>query len=165
MSTKLELIHGAYAELGLAEYVFDISPDEIATGLQRLDRMAAEFETKGIRVGYNLPPSVRDSNEKDEAGIPDWAESAFITNLALRLAPTLGKSVSVDTRIAADNGFEALLIGNYEIPQMQYPRHMPIGTGNRRNIKTQTFFAPVERITTVHDAVLEPGNDQFPEST
>ncbi|MGF6643118.1 packaged DNA stabilization gp4 family protein [Paraburkholderia sp. GAS82] len=165
MTKKLELIHAAYAELGLAEYVFDLQPEELTTGLHRLDRMAAEWDALGIRIGYNLPASVRESNANDEACIPDWAEDPFITNLALRIAPTIPKQVSIDTRIAARAGYNILLIGNYEIPQMQYPRQMPIGTGNRRNVKNQTYFAPVERVTTTHDAILEPSGNPFPDIT
>jgi hypothetical protein len=165
MTKKLELIHGAYTELGLANYVFDIQPEEITVALHRLDRMAGEWDALGIRIGYNLPPSVRESNANDEAGIPIWAEDTFIANLALRIAPTIPKQVSSDTRIAAKTGYNTLLVGNYEIPQMQYPRQMPIGTGNRRNVKNQTFFAPVERVTTTHDAVLEPSGNPFQDIT
>jgi hypothetical protein len=165
VTKKLELIHAAYAELGLANYVFDLQPEEITTALHRLDRMMAQLDAMGVRIGYNLPPSASASSSNDEACIPDWAEDPVITNLALRIAPTIPKAVAPDTRIAAKNGWNALLVGNYEIPEMQYPRHLPIGTGNRRNVKTQTFFAPVERTTTTHDAILEPSGNPFPDST
>jgi hypothetical protein len=145
--------------------VFDLTPEEGTTALHRLDRMAAMWDAKGIRVGYNLPAATADSNLDDEACIPGWAEDPFITNLALRIAPTVGKTVSLDTRKAARDSYNALLVGNYEIPQMQFPRHMPIGTGNRRNVKNQTFFAPTERVTTTHDAVLEPTGNPFPDIT
>lgn len=164
MATKLELIEGAYEELGLAGYVFDLEPEEITTALNRLDRQAAKWDAKGIRLGYNLPSCAEESSPNDEAGIPDWAEEPFITNLALRLAPTVGKQVSLDTRIAARDGYKALLMGDYSIPQMQMPRQMPIGTGNRRNTKNQQFFAPVDRVTTTHDALLEPSGNPWPDS-
>lgn len=164
MATKLELINAAYGELGLAEYVFDITPEEQTTALNRLDRMMATWDSKGIRIGYNLPSSASDSSINDDAGIPDWAEEPLIANLALRLAPTVGKQVALDTRKVAREGYNALLIGNYEIPQMQMPRQMPMGTGNRRNVKNQTFFAPVDRVTTTHDALLQPSGNPWPDS-
>ncbi|WP_175770566.1 packaged DNA stabilization gp4 family protein [Burkholderia anthina] len=158
MSTKKHLVESAYAEIALAGYVFDLQPEELETGLRRLDWLGAEWDALGIRVGYNIADH-DGSSLNDESGVPDWAENAYITNLALRLAPTLGKQVSPDTRIAAREGKRALLIGNYEIPQMQMPRHMSIGTGNRRNTKTQVFFATKQRLTTTHDAELEPGGE------
>ncbi|MEZ7524011.1 packaged DNA stabilization gp4 family protein [Burkholderia vietnamiensis] len=164
MATKRELVEAAYEEIGLAGYVFDLTDEERDTALRRLDRLASQWDAKGIRLGYNLPPSADASSLDDDAGIPDWAEQAFYTNLALRLAPTVGKQVSQDTRIAARDGYRTLLMGNYEIPQMQMPRHMPIGTGNRRNTKNQQFFAPVDRVTTTHDATLEPSGNPWPDS-
>ncbi len=159
MTTKQELVDGAYEEIALAGYVFDLSPEERETGLRRLDRLAAEWDALGIRVGYNIAAADGSSLE-DDSGLPDWAVNAYITNLALRLAPTIGKQVTPDTRIAARDGKRALLIGNYEIPQMQMPRQMPIGTGNRRNTKTQVFFATKERVTTTHDADLNIGAEE-----
>lgn len=159
MATKQELVEGAYEEIALAGYVFDLSDEELNTGLRRLDRLAAEWDALGIRVGYNIA-GADGSNLDDDSGLPDWAENAYITNLALRIAPTVGKQVLPDTRIAARDGKRALLIGNYEIPQMQMPRQMPIGTGNRRNTKTQVFFATKERVTTTHDADLNIGAEE-----
>jgi hypothetical protein len=156
MTTKLELIEDAYAEIGLANYVFDLQPEELTAALNRLDRMAAGFDARGIRLGYNLPSSAGASSTNDIAGIPDWAEDAFITNLALRLAPSKGKQVSPDLRTAARAGYKTLLMGDYSIPKMQMPRTMPIGSGNRRATKNQQFYTPVNRVTTTHDALLEP---------
>ena len=160
MSTKQHLVESAYEELGLAGYVFDLEPEELETGLRRCDRLGAEWDALGIRIGYNIADH-DGSSLNDESGVPDWAENAFVTNLALSIAPTIGKQPSPSTILAARRGLRALLIGNYEIPQMQMPRHMPIGTGNRRNTKTQVFFATKERLTTTHDAELEPGGESM----
>lgn len=162
MITKGELVAAAYEEIALAGYVFDLTSEERDTALKRLERMAAAWDARGIRIGYNLAGSQASLN--DAAGIPDWAEEAFYTNLAKRIAPTLGKQLSAETMRAAADGYRTLLIGNYEIPQMQMPRHMPIGLGNRRNTKNQQFFAPVDRVTTTNDAPLEPSGNPWPDS-
>ncbi|AVR10299.1 MULTISPECIES: packaged DNA stabilization gp4 family protein [pseudomallei group] len=162
MTTKGELVAAAYEEIALAGYVFDLTSEERDTALKRLERMAAAWDARGIRIGYNLAGSQASLN--DAAGIPDWAEEAFYTNLAKRIAPTLGKQLSAETMRAAADGYRTLLIGNYEIPQMQMPRHMPIGLGNRRNTKNQQFFAPVDRVTTTNDAPLEPSGNPWPDS-
>lgn len=164
MATKGEMVEAAYEEIALAGYVFDLTDEERESALRRLDRMMASWDARGIRIGYNIPASADESSLSDDCGIPDWAEEPCYTNLALRIAPTIGKQVAADTRIAARAGYRTLLMGDYEIPQMQMPRHMPIGTGNRRNTKNQQFFAPVDRVTTTHDATLQPSGNPWPDS-
>lgn len=159
MTTKEDLVNAAYAEISLAGYVFDIDPEEKQTALMRLERMAAAMDARGIRIGYNLAGA--DAQLTDPVGIPDWAEEAYYTNLAKRLSVTLGKQLLPETLIAAKEGMETLLLGSMHIPQMQMPRHMPIGTGNRRNAKNQQFFNPVDRLTTRQDDVLEPSGDSW----
>lgn len=163
MTTKGDLVNAAYEEIALAGYVFDLTPEERNGALWRLERMASAWDARGIRLGYNLLGQLATLN--DPVGIPDWAEEAFYTNLARRIASTLGKQIHVDTARAAAEGFRTLcLVTQQSIPQMQMPRHMPIGLGNRRNTKNQQFFAPVDRVTTTTDAPLEPSGDPWPDS-
>ncbi|PTB28847.1 hypothetical protein C9I56_11190 [Paraburkholderia caribensis] len=164
MTTKIEIVNEAYAQLGLANYVFDLQPEEITTGIRRLDRMMAQWDAAGIRIGYNLPPEASVSNANDIINVPDWAEQAMIYGVALLIAPTIPKVPTPDLRKSAQDSYDVLLYGNYEIPQMQMPRHMPIGLGNRRNTKNQQFFAPVDRVTTTNDALLEPSGNPWPDS-
>lgn len=161
MTTKGDLVNAAYEEIGLAGYVFDMQPEEIQTGVRRLERFMLMLDGRGIRLGYNAAASASAATANDDAGIPDWTEDYIIPLFALRLAPTLGKQINPDTRLAARRGLNALLVGTYTIPTMQMPRHMPIGSGNRRNTKNQQFFAPVDRITTRYDDLLEPSGDPW----
>jgi P22 tail accessory factor len=161
MTTKGDLVNAAYEEIGLAGYIFDIQPEEVQTGVRRLERFMLMLDGRGIRLGYNAAASVSLATANDPTGIPNWSEDAIIPLFALRLAPTLGKQISPDTRTAARRGLNALLVGTYTIPSMQMPRHMPIGTGNRRNVKNQQFFAPVDRLTTRYDDLLEPTGDPW----
>lgn len=159
MTTKGDLVAAAYEEIALAGYVFDLTPEEQQGALMRLERMAAALDAKGVRIGYNLAGT--SAQLTDQVGIPDWAEEAFYTNLAKRLSVTLGKQLLPETLAAAKDGMETLLLGSMHIPQMQQPRLMPIGTGNRHNVKNQQFFAPVDRLTTRQDDVLEPSGDPW----
>lgn len=161
MTTKGDLVNAAYEEIGLAGYVFDIQPEEVQTGVRRLERFMLMLDGRGVRLGYNAAASASQANANDDSGIPDWAEDAIVPLFALRLAPTIGKQVHPDTRLAARKGLNALLVGTYEIPSMQMPRHLPIGTGNRRNVKNQNFFAPSDRISTRLDDLLEPTGDPW----
>lgn len=164
MTTKYDLVVAAYENLGLAEYVFDLQPEEIASGVKRLDRMMADFDARGIRLGYPIAAIAAAPSPTQVISIPDWAEDPVSLQLSLRIAPTIPKQVSMDVKKSAREGYRTLLMADYEIPQMQMPRHMPIGLGNRRNTKNQQFFAPVDRVTTVNDALLEPSGDPWPDS-
>lgn len=105
--TKREFIQGAYAEIGLASYVFDLSAEDLALALRRLDSMMAEWAAKGIVIGY---PLTAPSALEDPTTVPDAANEAVIANLGIRLAPGVGKAVSNDTRVVAKNGLNQLLI-------------------------------------------------------
>ena len=129
--TKRELISEAFAELGLAESNFDLQPEELQTALRRLDTMMAQWDGKGISIGYALPANPSDSDLDQPSGLPDGALETVYLNLALRIAPGFGKAVSVDTRRNAGAGYERLLIEAAQPRQPQQPNTMPRGAGNK----------------------------------
>lgn len=128
--TKRELIAEALAELGLGAD-FDISPDEQQAALRKLDAMMAVWDGKGIRLGYPLPAAPADSELDQDSNIPDSAIEPVALNLAMRLAPSYGKTVSVDTRRAASEGMDRLLIAAAQPLPPQQPNTMPRGAGNK----------------------------------
>jgi len=156
-TTKRKLVLGAYEEMGLANYVFDLTPEELQSGLYRLDEMMAEWDGIGITLGYSFPANPDDSDLDDEAGIPDTAISAVRTNLAVLLAPSKGKTLPVDTKVAAKRGYDRLLTASAQIPQMQYPNNLPLGAGNKRLPNDQQYFQPKDPITVGNADVLDLG--------
>jgi hypothetical protein len=50
--TKRQFISAAFEEIGLASYVFDLQPEQLQSALRRLDAMMADWNAKGIRLGY-----------------------------------------------------------------------------------------------------------------
>lgn len=156
--TKFELIGSAFEEIGLAAYEFDLTSEEQASALRRADALAASWNALGIRIGYALPSTPGGSDINDQSGITDDAYEAFYTNLAVRLAPTFGKTVSQDTRIAAKQSYDALLARvSANPPEVQLPGTMPAGAGNRRFRGTiRPFLTPPTRaIQAGPDADLE----------
>lgn len=107
--TKRQFIEAACEEIGLANYVFDMQPEQLQAALRRLDAMMAEWNAQKIRVGYPVPKSPEDSSLSEETGVPDSAWQAIVSNLALRLAPTYGKTPMPETKEAAATGFQTLL--------------------------------------------------------
>ena len=52
---KRQFISAAFEEIGLASYVFDLQPEQLQSALRRLDAMMADWNAKGIRLGYPAP--------------------------------------------------------------------------------------------------------------
>jgi len=105
--TKRDIVNQAFEEIGLASYVFDLQPQQLESALRRLDNMMATWNGKGIRLGYPLPSSPADSDLDQVTGVPDSALEAMATNLAVRIAPMFGKTVSPDTKTIAKKGLHA----------------------------------------------------------
>ena len=97
MTTKRDIVTAAFAEIGLADYVFDLQPEQLEHAKTSLDRMAATWNGQGIAIAYPLGASDLD----DVLPVPDWAHDALVMGLAVRLAPGFGKMVSPDTKAAA----------------------------------------------------------------
>ena len=129
--TKRQFVTGAFTEIGLGTNEFDIGPDYLQIGLVRLDRMIAEWNGKGIRLGYPLPSSPENSDLDEETRVPDVSNEAIVTNLAIRLAPVIGKSISPDTKFVAKQGYNTLLSLAAMPPKMRMPTTLPAGAGHK----------------------------------
>lgn len=127
--SKRQLVESAYEEIGLASYVFDLSPEQLQSAVKRLDAMMATWAEKGILVGFPVSTNPDDATLAQDTGIPDYAAEPIYTNLALRLAPTIGKVVSPETKAAAKAAYDALAV-RFAFPnQQQYSVGLPAGAG------------------------------------
>jgi hypothetical protein len=79
--TKRQFVDAAFEEIGLASYVFDLTTEELASALRRLDAMMAQWNAKGIRLGYPLPTLAANSSLFSNSEVPDAANEAIILNL------------------------------------------------------------------------------------
>lgn len=150
MTTKLVLINSAFTELGLANYVFDLSPEMQQDALARANRMAAMWDGMLIRLGYSMGTDLA-----GEAGLPDTAEECFVLQLAMRLAPTVGKTVSMETRLNARNALNAMLTANAKRPRQAYPAHLPLGAGTGRGVLEPQYFASTDETEGLDAGPLE----------
>lgn len=147
MTTRRDIINQAYAELGLAEYNFDITPEEMAHARRRLDSMMAQWETI-VSMGYFMPSNPDDSNVDDETNLPQGVIDAVALNLAVQLAPGLGKTPSMLTMVGAKNGKNYALAQFAVIPQKQYSGNLPVGSGNKPLPGYNGYFRP-RRVVTI----------------
>jgi hypothetical protein len=129
--TKRQFISAAFEEIGLASYVFDLSPEQLESALHRLDAMMADWNAKGIRLAYPIPSSPQDSDLDEETNVPDSAYEAIICSLAIRLAPRFGKAVMIETKTTAKQGYDILLQRATFPIEQQLPSTMPSGAGNK----------------------------------
>lgn len=105
--TKRALLEQAYLEIGKAAYDFDLQPEELQSGLRALDAMVATWANKGVIIGWAGGDGFGDLDVL--SNVPEWAMEAIYLNLAMRLAPSFGKTVSPDTRSGAMQGFHIVL--------------------------------------------------------
>lgn len=129
--SKRQFVAAAFEEIGLASYVFDLSPEQLQSALRRLDAMMADWNGKGIRLGYPLPGSPQDSDLDEPTLVPDSANQAILTNLAIRIAPSYGKVVMPETKAVAKDSYNTLLQRATMPPEQQLPATMPAGAGNK----------------------------------
>jgi hypothetical protein len=129
--TKRQFVAAAFEEIGMASYVFDLQPQQFESALRRIDTMMASWNAMGIRLGYPMPSSPQFSDIDAESEVPDSANEAIITNLAIKLAPSYGKQVMPETKATAKETYNTLLSRAAVPMEQQLPSTMPYGAGNK----------------------------------
>lgn len=155
--TKRQFVAAAFEEIGLASYVFDLSPEQLQSALRKLDAMMATWNGMGIRLAYPLPSSPLDSDLDEVTNVPDSANEAICTNLAIKLAPAYGKQVMPDTKATAKESYNVLLSRAAMPMEQQLPGTMPSGAGNKtwRGADTPFVRRPVDPLLAGGDGEIE----------
>lgn len=128
--TKLQFINAAFDELGLASYEYDLQPDQINSALSKLDSMMATWNSR-LRLSYPLPSSPQLSSVDTDTTVPDSANEAIYLNLAIRIAPSHGKAVSMETKQMAYQAYQSLLSLATMPQEMQFNNSIPAGMGHK----------------------------------
>lgn len=154
--TKRQFVLQAFEEIGLASYVYDLTPEQLNSALFKMDAMMATWNGKGIRVGYPLPTSPNNSTLDTQTNVPDSANEAIYTNLAQRIAAGYGKTVFPETKAAARAGYEVLLSRAAMPMEMQMPGTMPAGAGNKPWAVDNPFLdPPKDRLLAGQDSAID----------
>lgn len=141
--TCRQLVEAAFEEIGLASFSVDLQPEQLQSALRRLDMMMAEWNGKGIRLGYPIPSTALGNDLEASSNVPDSANNAIVTNLAIRLASMYGKTVSLETKISAKMGYDVLSARAVSIPEYTISGIMPRGAGNKP-WKNDTYVVPAD---------------------
>jgi hypothetical protein len=156
--SRRQFIAAAMAEIGMADYVFDLQAEDLQVAARRLNSMLMDWNGRGVRLGYALVSDWATVDLDADTLVPDVAEEAIITNLAIRIAPGYGKTVSPDTKAAAKNGYNTLLGRAAVPPTMQFPSSLPAGAGNKPWRYDDPFLPrPRDDLAAGPDATLEFG--------
>ena len=156
--TKRQLITQAFEEIGLAAYVFDLTPEQLESALRRMDAMVGGWEAKGVRIAYPLSSSPASSDIDADSGIPDFAVEAVYLGLAVRLAAGFGKAVSPETKTYAHQAYNNMALRmEFPTPECQLPQTLPRGQGNKpwRNFGGPFFPAPADPLLVGPDSQLD----------
>jgi hypothetical protein len=153
--TKRQIVVQAYEELGLSSSVFELSPEQLASALRKLDAMMAAWSYRGIRVGYAGCSTPEPDGISDDSGLPDGAVEAVYQSLAIQLAPGVGKTVPIELKENAKNGYRTLLARAAVPPEIQLPPGVPAGAGYKRVKSTPFLDNPVDNLEAGPDGDLD----------
>jgi len=153
--TRRDFVNGALEEIGLASYAYDATAEELTSAMRRLDAMMAEWNAKGIRIGYPIPSGPATGSLTDETNVPDSAWEAITCALAIRIAPSYGKQVMPATMTNAKRAYNTLLNLHATPIEMQLPE-MPAGAGNKPwRYDGSYLLGPENRLQAGDDSLLE----------
>jgi hypothetical protein len=142
MSTKNDVIKGAYSQMRISGLTVNPSPEDSAIALDRLEDMMSEFESNNICLGFNF---TLEPDPSDITNVKRAFNQMMQTNLAIRLIPDFNKVVP-----ATLSALSAATLSNAvgysaanNIKAVAYPRRMPLGSGNTlRTDDRRRFQAP-----------------------
>lgn len=152
--TKRQFVEQAFDEIGLAAHSYDLTADQLQSGLRKLDAFMASLNAKGVRLGYPLPGSPGDSSLDEQTSVPDSSNECVYTNLAIRIAPSFGKTVSIDTKSSARMTLNTLLARAAMPGEMQLNGTVPAGAGNKQE-DNPFLDDPTESILAGADSAID----------
>lgn len=140
---KRDFVTEAYGEIGF-DSSFDLSAEQLQSGLRKLDAMMASWNGDGIRLGYPIPSTANGGDLDEDSGVKDYANQAIIENLAIKIGSKIGRAVSATLQTSAADGYASLLAGAAAgaIPEVQIPRGTLAGAGNRRSSVGRIYLDP-----------------------
>lgn len=155
--TRRQFVVQAFEEIGYASYTYDLEPEQLESAGRRLDAMVASWNGKGIRLGYPLPSSPEKADLDAETEVPDYANEAIYVNLATRIAPTVGKTLSIETKALAKSTYNLLLQHAARPMEQQLPNTMPSGAGNKpwRDHNNPFLRDPIDPLLAGEDGPIE----------
>ena len=127
MILKIDIVLAAYEELRISGLTSSPNPEEIVTGVRRLDNMILGWKNKNLCLSYIGSVSYSDIDPNQDSGINDTDMFAIVANLAKNLCAIFGKACHPQTLIDAKEGYDNLF--SVVIQGRESDPYMPKGSG------------------------------------
>jgi hypothetical protein len=124
---KIDIIIGAYSQMRISGITVNPTPEDLQLALERLEDMAAEFETRNMSAGYMLEEI---PDPQSPVGVPRGFKYAYETGLAVRLIPDFNKQVPQTLLSMANSALSNMAARTALQRETPYPNRMPRGSGN-----------------------------------
>ncbi len=140
MTTKADLINGAYSLMRISGITVIPSGEDLTLALTRLESMAAEFEGRNIVTDYNFEENPQTSSLHN---LERKFWYAYEANLAIRLLPDFGKQPTPVLITQQQAAYSFLVANTAPFREISYPTRMPRGLANsRRSLRWSRFYIP-----------------------
>ncbi len=152
--TKRQIITAALNELGIGGD-FSVDAGTLQLVAQSLDAMMAEWDGRGIRLGYPVIASPTDTDLDVDTLCPMWSMTAIVKNLALEAAPQFGRDPPPRLKQRAAQSLNTVAARMMQPPTMNFPQTLPVGAGNKpwRN-QQSPFYPPTDPLLVGDDGDL-----------
>ena len=134
MSTNQQVVDRAAMELGMIEYGAALDATDGADAMRDMNNMMAGWRVSDRDLNWFPQDTL-----SEVCPLPDWAEGAVISNLAVSLGAVFNISISAETAKKAHDGLNlvtrTLINSNLKSADM---RHLPQGRDAGRSILTDS---------------------------
>jgi hypothetical protein len=127
---KRQIVEMAYSKCALAGYEFGRTPEEVNDALSELNAMMLEWPFS--MLGF-VQPAYGVGDGEEQSGIPPETLAGVAAQLALRLAPNMGKTLSPEANASIARSM-ALIHSHplvVSVPTQPFQARTPRGMGNR----------------------------------
>lgn len=136
--TNREIIDRAYQVLGMSDALFSRSQEEYAAAMLPLGSMMLEWPFDRLGYIYDDAAGLR---IEEESGVARKYLDAVAYDLAERMAPTIGKSLSPEARKQKNRSYSRLCGDVAVIEQAQFSEGTVTGSGHR--FCGRTYLRPI----------------------
>lgn len=136
MATAAEFVKDMLQEITQLGTQQPIEASDAQACKRRLNRLGAEWNEL-FPLGFTKLEDLG-----DEVTIPAYADQAFISTGAIRIASIFGKSAQVPGSLiaTAQDAFKNLLSAAVSVEPSQYPSTLPVGSGNECGALNRRFY-------------------------